>query len=151
MFYLWHLLDKPDLDSKSLKKLDSIEAIIQLNALCLAFGMEEMDKVDPKILWKYLLNSSLKFPLGLQINYLTRIGFSLEEIQSLLMCDKFVRLSSKNLPFTHEDYIPLMSAQLSEIVKNHDFELPAIDLMEMLTSHDYELNSKNDNEQIEIQ
>ena len=152
MVHLWNLLDKPELDAKSLKKLDSTEAIIQLNALILAFGMKEIDQVDSKIVWRYLLNSSFKFPLGLQIDYLTKIGFSLEEIQSIFMNETTVRLSSKNLPLTHENYVPLMSEKLSEIKDDYNNELSAVELMNILTSHDFgDINTKNNYKYIEAQ
>ena len=152
MVHLWKLLDKPELDAKSLKKLDSTEAIIQLNALILAFGMKEIDQVDSKIVWRYLLNSSFKFPLGLQIDYLTKIGFSLEEIQSIFMNETTVRLSSKNLPLTHENYVPLMSEKLSEIKDDYNNELYAVELMNILTSHDFgDISTKNNYRYIETQ
>jgi len=152
MVHLWKLLDKPELDAKSLKKLDSTEAIIQLNALILAFGMKEIDQVDSKIVWRYLLNSSFNFPLGLQIDYLTKIGFSLEEIQSIFMNETIVRLSSKNLPLTHENYVPLMSEKLSEIKDDYNNELSAVELMNILTSHDFgDISTKNNYKYIETQ
>ena len=149
IFTLWRLLKCPKFDSKSLSKLDSTEVIIQLNALCLGLDLK-ISEIDPEILWRYLHDSSLNFPLGLQIKYLSQIGFSQEEIKSLLLVPKPVRLSSKSLPMTHKEYVPLMTNQLSKIKQTHP-DLTAIELMNFLRNHDYALQSKDEYEEAQIQ
>ena len=148
IFHIWRLLKCPNFDSKSLKKLDSTEVIIQLNALCVGLALK-ISEIDPEILWRYLHDVSLKFPVGLQIKYLSEIGFNQEEIRSLLLAPKPVRLSSKSLPITHKEYIPLMSNHLSKIKQTHP-DLTANDLMKILTKHDYDLQSKNEYEEAQI-
>ena len=131
-----------------MKILDSIETIIQLNAMSLGLKLS-IYEIDPEIIWKYLHNVSLKFPLGLQIRYLRQIGFNFEEIRNLLLTEKPIGFSSKDLPFTHEEYIPLMSEQLSNI-RNNSPDMDSIDIMKQLTSHDFDLKPANDWDQVKI-
>ena len=148
IFFLWNQLNRPKFNPKTLKKLDSIETIIQLNAMSLGLKLS-IDEIDPEIIWQYLHHASLKFPLGLQVHYLRQIGFTFEEIRSLLLTEKPIRVSSKDLPFTHEEYIPLMSEQLSNI-RNNSPDMDSIDIMKQLTSHDYGLKPANDWGQVKI-
>ena len=148
IFFLWNQLKRPKFNPKTLKKLDSVETIIQLNAMSLGLKLS-IYEIDPEIIWKYLHNVSLKFPLGLQIHYLRKIGFNFEEIRSLLLTEKPIGFSSKDLPFTHEEYIPLMSEQLSNI-RNNSPDMDSIDIMKQLTSHDFDLKPANDWDQVKI-
>ena len=144
IFYLWNLLRMPTFNPKSLKKLDAIEAIIQLNALCRGFGLnvDEIEQhIDKDVLWRYLHNVSLKFPLGLQVDYLIRIGFDLNEITSLILSEKPIRFSSKTLNFTDVEYVPLMSEELSKIKKNKP-NINSIDAMNLLTSTNFNLSEQ---------
>ena len=116
--------------------------------MCLGLKLS-IYEIDPEIIWKYLHSFSLKFPLGLQIHYLTQIGFNFEEIRSLLLTEKPVGFSSKDLAFTHEEYIPLMSEQFSKIKKKIP-DIDSIDIMKQLTSHDFHLKPANEWEQVKI-
>ena len=90
-------------------------------------------EIDNGIVWKYLQRASLKFPLGLQISYLTEIGFSLNEIKSLILTEKPVKMSSKDLPYTHANYVCMMKEKLQELKEIHP-DKNAQEMMKLLSS-----------------
>ena len=49
IFFLWNQLKRPKFNPKTLKKLDSIETIIQLNAMSLGLKLS-IYEIDPEII-----------------------------------------------------------------------------------------------------
>ena len=137
ILYLWKKMDLTTFDVRTLTTLNSYEALIQLNAIFQ--GLELQDDVSSEILWRTLHFASQKFPLGLQIRFLREIGFDLEEIRQILLPIKSIKLSSKGLPYTHEDYVPKMRDQLATYRQSHP-NANAIELMKFLTSSQFELS-----------
>ena len=147
IFYLWRLLKRPKFDLRTLKTLDSTEAIIQLNAMCKGLGCNFQD-VDKDIVWNYLHKTSLRFPLGLIIEYLNKIGFDEAEIQTLLLQHKTQRLSSKSLPMTSTKYVPYMKERLENLRNIHP-DLSSVEYMSRLVQDDKSKNLKNLPKEIE--
>ena len=97
----------------------------------------QINEIKSEILWRTLHFASLKFPLGLQIKFLSEIGFNLEEIRDIMFPTKPVKLASKSLPYTSEDYVPKMREQL-EIFRQSNPGSKALELMSLLNSHQFE-------------
>lgn len=144
IFHLWFTLKQPKFNIKSLQKINAMEMMIQINVLNQALDVS-LDELDPECLWQYLQNASLKFPLSIQIAYLSQIGFTKEEIKNLILTPKPQRLSSKSLPFTSADYIPAMKHQL-EIIRQANPALKEDELMKSLTNHQFSKDTKLKNE-----
>jgi len=140
ILYLWKKLDLETFDVRTLTTLNSFEAVIQLNAIFQ--GLELQDgQVSSEILWRTLHFASQKFPLGLQIRFLREIGFDLEDIRQILLPIKSIKLSSKGLPYTHEDYVPKMRDQLVKSRQSHP-NANATELMHFLTSSQFEISEQ---------
>jgi hypothetical protein len=135
--FLWKELFKdesnpPMLDVRSLQSLSPIEAIITLNAFNEVF--EDFND-DPHVLWKMIHYPTAKLPLGTKIHLLTKIGFSLDEIRTMTMA----RMSSKKLPYTSNDYVPIMKERLNILRTSADKnETNATELMQKLVSESVE-------------
>ena len=71
--------------------------------------------------------------------FLREIRFDLEEIRQILLPIKSLKLSSKGLPYTHEDYVPKMRDQLAKYRQSHP-NANAIELMQFLTSTQFDLS-----------
>ena len=97
----------------------------------------QISEIKSEILWRTLHFASLKFPLGLQMKFLSEIGFNLEEIKHILLPEKSVKLASKSLPYTSEDYVPKMREQL-EIFRQSHSGSNALELMSLLNSYKFE-------------
>ena len=125
--YLWRMLKKPNFHPKSLTLLDSTEMAIQLNALCSCLDLD-LEKLDPNHLWQYLHIASQKIPISLLCHYFKVIGFTTEEIQTLVLSPKPVKFSSKSLPITGENYAENMKTKF-EFLREKDPQKPALEIM----------------------
>ena len=138
ILYLWKKMGLDKFDVRTFTTLNSYEALIQLNAI---YQGLELKDVSSEILWRTLHFASQKFPIGLQIRFLTEIGFDLQEIRNILLPTKSVKISSKGLPFTHMDYVPKMREKLVQYRQSHP-NSSAIELIQLLTSSQFEVGEK---------